>query len=176
MRARKKARPKFWRVAEYLRRSSNGLAMLGHDTHTKIASACNRSEAEGARTRTRIHTKPRTRVNYVSCEMSNCSPYRKIYNSARCGKHYVLRASLLSPAPYRAPSRASASNLAITDLVHLFRIVASGWYFHSIILRIQISLFLVHFWSIVPWGFNSNWSLQQTNVKQILTRLVKLVR
>lgn len=30
------------------------------------------------------------RVNYVSCEMSNCSPYRKIYNSARCGKHYVL--------------------------------------------------------------------------------------
>ena len=29
------------------------------------------------------------RVNYVSCEMSNCSPYRKIYNSARCGKHYV---------------------------------------------------------------------------------------
>ena len=32
----------------------------------------------------------RVRVNYVSCEMSNCSPYRKIYNSARCGKHYVL--------------------------------------------------------------------------------------
>lgn len=31
----------------------------------------------------------RTGVNYASREMSNCSPYRKIYNSSRCGKHYV---------------------------------------------------------------------------------------
>lgn len=40
----------------------------------------------------------RTGVNYASREMSNCSPYHKIYNSARCGKHYVLsRSSSLPP-------------------------------------------------------------------------------
>jgi len=40
-----------------------------------------------------------TGVNYASREMSNCSPYRKIYNSARCGKHYVLSPSPSSPPP-----------------------------------------------------------------------------
>lgn len=42
-----------------------------------------------------------TGVNYASREMSNCSPYRKIYNSARCGKHYVL--GPFSSSPLAAP-------------------------------------------------------------------------
>lgn len=46
----------------------------------------------------RIHTRTsRTGVNYASREMSNCSPYHKIYNSARCGKHYVLSRFFSSP-------------------------------------------------------------------------------
>lgn len=44
---------------------------------------------KGVTRRTRAHTGC-TGVNYASREMSNCSPYRKIYNSALCGKHYVL--------------------------------------------------------------------------------------
>lgn len=43
-----------------------------------------------------------TGVNYASREMSNCSPYRKIYNSARCGKHYV-------PGPFSSPPLAAPS-------------------------------------------------------------------
>lgn len=49
----------------------------------------------------RIHTRTcRTGVNYASREMSNCSPYHKIYNSARCGKHYVLSRSFSSSPPW----------------------------------------------------------------------------
>lgn len=47
---------------------------------------------------THTHTRTsRTGVNYASREMSNCSPYHKIYNSARCGKHYVLSRFFSSP-------------------------------------------------------------------------------
>lgn len=50
-----------------------------------------RGKIPRARTHTHIYTRTsRTGVNYASREMSNCSPYHKIYNSARCGKHYVL--------------------------------------------------------------------------------------
>lgn len=61
------------------------------------------------------HVSARVRVNYVSCEMSNCSPYRKIYNSARCGKHYVLSGPSSSTFPLffplRSPQRESSSSL-----------------------------------------------------------------
>lgn len=50
-----------------------------------------------------------TGVNYASREMSNCSPYRKIYNSALCGKHYVLSQSFLSTLPCRLTVPASAT-------------------------------------------------------------------
>lgn len=43
----------------------------------------------GWRSSGHAHQALRTGVNYASREMSNCSPYRKIYNSSRCGKHYV---------------------------------------------------------------------------------------
>lgn len=50
-----------------------------------------RKDSTHTRTYVHIHTRTsRTGVNYASREMSNCSPYHKIYNSARCGKHYVL--------------------------------------------------------------------------------------
>lgn len=59
----------------------------------------------------RTHTRACTGVNYASREMSNCSPYRKIYNSARCGKHYVLSRVLpLRPAlPHGWPFPPSAT-------------------------------------------------------------------
>lgn len=45
------------------------------------------------------------RVNYVSCEMSNCSPYRKIYNSARCGKHYARPRAASAAPSLSSPAR-----------------------------------------------------------------------
>lgn len=50
-----------------------------------------------------------TGVNYASREMSNCSPYRKIYNSARCGKHYVL-GPFSSPPLAAPPGRSTTFN------------------------------------------------------------------
>lgn len=57
----------------------------------------------------RIHThaRGRTGVNYASREMSNCSPYHKIYNSTRCGKHYVLSRSSSSLSPLAIPPSAT---------------------------------------------------------------------
>lgn len=46
---------------------------------------------------------PHTGVNYASREMSNCSPYRKIYNSSRCGKHYVPSPTPVRPYPFPSP-------------------------------------------------------------------------
>lgn len=57
-----------------------------------------------------------TGVNYASREMSNCSPYRKIYNSALCGKHYVLSQSFLHPA--LPPDRSSFSHPMSPPSVH----------------------------------------------------------
>lgn len=64
----------------------------------------------GRRGGPRTHQPPRTGVNYVSREMSNCSPYRKIYNSSRCGKHYVPSPTLRipirpDPFPHGSPIR-----------------------------------------------------------------------
>lgn len=57
-----------------------------------------------------------TGVNYASREMSNCSPYRKIYNSALCGKHYVLSQSFLHSA--LPPDRPSFSHPMSPPSVH----------------------------------------------------------
>lgn len=64
----------------------------------------------GRRGGPRTHQPPRTGVNYASREMSNCSPYRKIYNSSRCGKHYVPSPTLRipirpDPFPHGSPIR-----------------------------------------------------------------------
>lgn len=67
-----------------------GLHTIQHDT----AKGGKEGDAEDAHTGC-------TGVNYASREMSNCSPYRKIYNSARCGKHYVL--SRVLPLRVRLP-------------------------------------------------------------------------
>lgn len=120
-------RGKFRRSALYLRRAStsNGFDALGRNAylsraecvchagmcgaipHARVrvrrAHACtSRYRAQGRRGRIHMHAHThagRTGVNYAPREMSNCSPYHKIYNSARCGKHYVL-----SPVPFLSPT------------------------------------------------------------------------
>lgn len=66
-----------------------------------------RREDEGGFTHAYTHARGRTGVNYASREMSNCSPYHKIYNSTRCGKHYVLSRSSSSLSPLAIPPSAT---------------------------------------------------------------------
>lgn len=98
-----------------------------HDLANAMAKGGRRDEEEGDGERRReegegggglvrrTHTGC-TGVNYASREMSNCSPYRKIYNSALCGKHYVLSQSFLHPA--LPPDRPSFSHPMSPPSVH----------------------------------------------------------
>lgn len=60
--------------------------------------------------------------------MSNCSPYRKIYNSSRCGKHYVLSHSrppipigpILSPSFTDWPPCSSSKHM-VPEVLHPYR-------------------------------------------------------
>ena len=79
------------------------------------------------------HARPaHTGVNYAPREMSNCSPYRKIYNSSRCGKHYVLSHSpttdphRLRSFPLRSPigPLAPSQDTRFTSGSHPYRTAA----------------------------------------------------
>lgn len=74
-------------------------ALVRTRVHVSIPRRAIRRRWEDEEGFTHAHTSTsRTGVNYASREMSNCSPYHKIYNSARCGKHYVLSRSPFPPS------------------------------------------------------------------------------
>lgn len=105
------------------------------------------------------HARPaHTGVNYAPREMSNCSPYRKIYNSSRCGKHYVLSHSLpdrRSPSvPILSPSFADwppcpfAKHTALTSGSHPYRTTARNEKLEILWSSFFFSLFLLR-WKLL---------------------------
>lgn len=85
-------------VGRFLMRA-RARALVRTRVHVPIPRRAIRRRWEDEEGFTHAHTSTsRTGVNYASREMSNCSPYHKIYNSARCGKHYVLSRSSFPPS------------------------------------------------------------------------------